>query len=279
MTWLRGRAPKEDSPAPEISIPSALQERERPSDNVSEEVETLEPDENGKIELDEVFCVIDYTDAQGFASRRRITTRSIAKKTTGPVLTAVCHERRAVRHFRADRIECFITDDGEVIEPLNFFREFLSVDLNRLNPTEEDNEIIQAREIRDFLRAPLSILILCARSDDEFHPEEMDAIALYAEQEVFHLNNEIGRFDNVSIGTLNQLNKMISTMRPQESSIQGYANRICGFNYERGERFSKALEKLVMADGKVSIDEQDFLNDFAAAEEHYLENIFGDWET
>ncbi|SHN18475.1 WYL domain-containing protein [Roseibium suaedae] len=66
--------------------------------------------------------IIEYKDAAGQASTRRITVISIRSAADGsPALYAKCHERKAMRNFRADRIVSCIDYDGEVFSDVNSF--------------------------------------------------------------------------------------------------------------------------------------------------------------
>lgn len=61
---------------------------------------------------------IEYTDATGNETRRRIT----ALQFRDGCLMARCHERRALRTFRMDRITCVIDRQGVVYGTEEFFR-------------------------------------------------------------------------------------------------------------------------------------------------------------
>ncbi|MCY1707306.1 WYL domain-containing protein [Pannonibacter sp. SL95] len=65
---------------------------------------------------------IDYVNAKGEASTRRITVWAIREGADGtPLLYARCHERKAMRSFRVDRIACCIDYDGEVHDDVATF--------------------------------------------------------------------------------------------------------------------------------------------------------------
>lgn len=68
------------------------------------------------------FFMIEYLNAAGQRSRRRITVTALGTGKGGvPILTARCHERKAMRSFRIDRIQCCIGMDGEVFEDVAAF--------------------------------------------------------------------------------------------------------------------------------------------------------------
>lgn len=60
--------------------------------------------------IDGVVCVIGYCDAQGRDTNRLITCKRLEVRSGQLMLIAYCHSRKALRHFRVDRIL-------EVIEP------------------------------------------------------------------------------------------------------------------------------------------------------------------
>src|SRR5690606_19646165 len=65
---------------------------------------------------------IEYVDAAGRPSSRRITVYDIQMTSSGvPCLYARCHERGAMRSFRVDRIKYCIDYDGEVFDDVPAF--------------------------------------------------------------------------------------------------------------------------------------------------------------
>lgn len=59
--------------------------------------------------------VIEYVDSQGATSTRRVTVWALGEGAGGiPVLDGFCHERKAERRFRVDRIKACIDYDGTV---------------------------------------------------------------------------------------------------------------------------------------------------------------------
>lgn len=66
--------------------------------------------------------MIEYRDAGGRLSTRRITVWSLGQGAGGvPVLKAFCHERKAQRTFRVDRIACCIDYGGEIHDDVASF--------------------------------------------------------------------------------------------------------------------------------------------------------------
>lgn len=241
-----------------------------PAVDVQDEEELLQPDEDGQILLDEVYITIDYRDAANNQTRRRITLIKASKGPKAPMLSAICHERKAYRHFRTDRIICFIDQDGEIFEPTSFFRETLLINLASLAPdknntqkgmTHADPALERARELRDKLRAPLSLLVLAAKADDEFHEEELEVICSYIEDELWDLGTD------VTIEELNQLTALVRIMRPTERTIEKHFATVDMMSSGRRARFNKALTDLIAADGVIDPMEEAFRADLLSAKE------------
>jgi tellurite resistance protein len=262
LAWLTTRAPDIDTPPPPrfTAINVDLGGLTEAEDN------EIAPDSDpiDVYELDEMLCMIDYCSASGETSRRRITLRKIARGPHAPILSAICHERRAFRQFRCDRIECFIEPDGEVVSCKDFFRDRVLVDLDLFAPNSATLAIPLARQIRDTLRAPLSLLVTAAHSDGEFHPEELDAICQYIEAEIFSSERCANLSGDVTIEVLDQMTDLVRHMRPQRESIDGYLRKVLDFAPEDVMRFSRALEHVVVADGRFHRDERDFLEELAS---------------
>jgi hypothetical protein len=263
------RAPDEQQEAP--TIPNAPAPIVPEADDQETTVVATLPREGPEpvidsIDLEPIFCMIDYSDAAGNGSRRRITTRRISRGPHAPLLTAVCHERRAIRHFRCDRIVDFITHDGEVISTQKFLRTVLLVDIEAFASQQRgaDDLLITARAIRDKLRPQLAILVAAARSNDEFHRNEVDAVVDYLEEEVCRLEPRL-LSGHAPIDVINTIAPMIVSMRPSREALPGYLERMIErMSVEDFTRFEDALRAVVEADGYVGVSQDLFLSDFNA---------------
>ncbi|MCA3256288.1 WYL domain-containing protein [Bradyrhizobium sp.] len=112
---------------------------------------------------------IEYEDAGGRRSERRITCRALAKRPAGQTLIAWCHERNAPREFRIDRIaEVVDLVTGELLDPAEVFGRYIA------NASHFD---------RPDLDRIVRVLVFLARCDGRDHPSEWiaveDAIAAY----------------------------------------------------------------------------------------------------
>ena len=207
-----------------------------------------------RIDLEPIYTMIDYVDSTGQRSRRRITLLSLKRGPNAPLLTAICHERRATRTFRCDRIGGFIDGDSVVEDAKAFFRETMLVDLDTLAP---DEALATARLVRDQLRPGLSVLVALARSDDEFHAEELDRILQYTERELPHIEGG----DAVGLDELDAMIPLVENMRPTREALPGYLARIEEFSAPRRANFSRSVFEVVVADRRFAMEEEDFLRD------------------
>ncbi|AVO36614.2 hypothetical protein [Pukyongiella litopenaei] len=271
VAWLAERAPDDHTPAPPVPVTTARPPRALPSPDTPDSDDLEHPNEHGVIDLEPIYTVIDYTDATGTQTRRRITMIRVGRGPKAPLLTATCHERRASRTFRCDRIECFIDEDGVVTPCHEFFRQVLLVDLDDLTPAKPptaastestaDRHQVTAREIRDQLRPALSILVTAARCDEDFHPEELDVICQYAETELVRGGRAPIYHGDVTIDTLDELLQLIRRMRPARSSLPGYLEQVLKFAPDRYARFVRALSAVIAADGRLADEEEDLMAD------------------
>jgi WYL domain len=215
-------------------------------------------------ELENIYCILDYKDAAGHKTRRRVTLLKYREGQNADYVSAVCHERKALRSFRVDRIESVITYDGEVFDPRVFFAEMLGLRFRAEMATAPAVSArvpvsrSSARELRDHLRAPLSILVGAAIADGEIHLEEVDRIQQYAEREIFLLVREGYIAPAPSLELIQELSRMISVLRPQDRSLMGYIDQVCRWNEDRLDRLMRAIAEVIAADEKIVFQESAF---------------------
>lgn len=106
---------------------------------------------------------LTYRDSAGQVSERRITCRSISGEGQPVYFSGYCHERKAPRTFRIDRVvELVDYDTGELVDPL---RRFADLRMHGLLP------------MRDRSLADLAVaMVFMAKCDGEYHPMEESAI-------------------------------------------------------------------------------------------------------
>lgn len=237
-------------------------------------------DRPDRIDLEPVYTVIDYRDARDVETRRRITMLSLYPGPNAPLLTATCHERKAYRSFRCDRIQWFLEPDGEAIRPGDFFRDTMGIDLAEIPLTTAaaarkprvatSPELDTARKIREMLRPTLSILISAARADDDLHAEELDVIFCYAETAAIEMANT-GRLPGFpTIEVLDHLNRTIAKMRPQGHTVASQLGKVLRLPSPEFQIFEKTLDRVIAADGHVALGEELFLADLRQLRERLL---------
>lgn len=270
LDWLFDKAPDESTPPPPNVLPPDFGLPYAPPEG-DDDAMMQSLLESGSYDLEQVITAIDYTDVKGSRSRRRITTRALKLGPQAPVLQAICHERSAVRNFRCDRIECFITSDGEVIEPNDFFRETFSINLSKsLEETGDPH-----RKLREALIPGLSILITAARVDNEFHDREFDAIMNWVRQKIRNLNafKPDGHEEQAFLAAIEYTS---SSMRPQRGTLPTHLAKL--FLEEDGDGialFTQALDDVIDADGVFHPTERGIINELDRLAAEFAEDPEG----
>lgn len=249
IDWLFARTPDDHDDAP---LPPAA-EVGSPQPDITDD--DAEPDRGTTVPLEPVFTVIDYTDATGTTTRRRITMRTLAATPSGATLKAICHERHAPRAFRCDRIRCFIDPDGQVIATPDFFRDILQIDLATYQPQATTGMTDSARAAREWLGPALSVLVAVARSDEELHPKELEQITDFARAEFPRLTRELGQGTRLSEKDIWAIRNTIERMRPTRSSLREHLTQIAGWSEDRRARLAAMLDDVIAADGVVRASE------------------------
>jgi hypothetical protein len=287
FAFLFRRAPTLESDVPPILTDGIEQYPSSPStlDNTDEIERAQTPTEVARahirvvdsefIDLENIFCMIEYIDSNRDETRRRVTMNSLHAGPSGLILHAICHERKAIRHFRVDRIQSVITYDGEVFGTKAFFTDLLGIDISDISYDEDRAILAIARDLREHLRAPLSILVCAAMADRDLHIEEIDRIQSYAESEIYALHREGKISAAPPVEVMQKLCQMIASMRPQRRSMRGYVEKVSEWPEGRVARLNKALAKVITADGKVVSQELLFLEEMNAFAKASREERFG----
>lgn len=147
--------------------------------------DATEPDEGALGYAEGQSFIIEYEDAQGEASTRRVTVIEIRRAAGGaPALYARCHERRAMRLFRVDRITSCIDFDGEVHNDVAaFMRDSfgMTAELSPAAPPRQPEHRVWGA-IRRAHAAHLMLLTALSHADAEMIPEEVDVIVDWCER-------------------------------------------------------------------------------------------------
>ena len=261
LRWIKG-LPSEQAEVPEIegfTVEISIHDLD---DELEDENNECQDEHNP---VADIYTAIEYCAANGELTRRRITMRRIEFNCSVPSLYAFCHERRAIRQFRTDRIKCFITADGEVIEPNNFWKS-IGVDFDAIEytPQKRCGETSETNRTKRMLRDQIRILAALSRADGNMRDEEVKAIIEYIEIEV-----EWDRID-LSEETIAELKAYIKRLRPTAEKVSESLFRL--FEEPKGkkriyakelERFMRAAKNVIDADGVLHETEVEFYNGMA----------------
>ena len=273
--WLEERAPTPNDPAPIIVVDGRPlhddAEAGLHSGHVDDEAEFAGDSDPAAADLADFFCIIDYVDAVGTRTRRRVTFRSCRMGENGPLIEAICHERRAKRTFRLSRIRGIIDTNGEYHDPEPFLRRTFGMQLvatGAILPVGGEDNVATLRAV---LHPELTILVAIARADKEFHRAELDSIETFVEREVFQLISENRLPDIFVIDDFDRLRPLIQGMRPQRDTLEGCLRVILSYDEARIERFARAVRQLIRADEQVTDEEADMLDWFEGGRAGYIE--------
>ncbi|MGE5563141.1 MAG: WYL domain-containing protein [Bacillota bacterium] len=153
---------------------------------------------------------IVYVDAAGRESERRVSCRQILARGWPEAVFGYCHERKAVREFRIDRIrELYDLSTGEQRDPGPYFDALLNC--GALGRKDE--------VLCDFAR----LLVFMARCDGEYHPLEeaalQDALGRYLRHyggDDEDLEDLIERCDGIAPEGVNVIHSVATLVRCPE---------------------------------------------------------------
>lgn len=214
--------------------------------------------------------MIEYTDANGDDSRRRVTIRAVTLSASGTLmLRCWCHERDAWRHFRMDRISAVIDlRTGEVFEDVQGFfeSELGSVAPEQPErPTTEQPEAPRsspairptkkhgaARQALQPFLPEIATLVFLARADGKFRAVEKTVIGDYA----------IARCPSVA-GHRKWLEGYLGRMSPDRDEINKMLSMLPMNDREQMQQLLQSLAQIAAADGAIGDREHDFIAQFS----------------
>lgn len=262
ISWLFDRAPTADTPPPEINPTPAARARGiavtiDDASDIEATPDPLAPAGPRRYILEPFFWMIEYTAADGAVTRRRITMLHVTERDGHRYLTARCHERRALRTFRLDRISCLISQDGEIEEADPWFDDVLAAAEFEVVATKQPGEPAKAAKdvsayttLRRATGPALTLLIAAARSDDYLHPAEIDAIMIYLEDEAIALR-DAGEIQMIDADMFAKAERTVRRLRPSRDDLVEALTAIARFDRPRQTRLAKSLAKVARADGTV----------------------------
>jgi len=189
--------------------------------------------------------MIEYQNADGLVSVRRITVFSISERKDGRLLLrARCHERKATRSFRVDRIRCCIDYDGEVFEDVPSFLD-QTFGMAQKASTREFGVSAAARAaaLREMVGDQAVLFRAMAFADFFIGESEVNAC-------VQVLANTIERAGVVcSQGDCQWLERYFRRLRPSEVTIRAAVNSMSAKSAREKDRFLRDLVAVMDADG------------------------------
>lgn len=145
---------------------------------------------------------MEYRDSRNAVTRRRITLNSFRATGDGHYLMrAFCHERKAVRSFRTDRVVSIIDFDGVVWEPLAYFDD-LGIRLPLSGPAVMAIKRAAPKPgeaQREACADELCILAALSRSDGHLHDFEVEAMMDFAAEACDRQGMAFGEADRVGL--------------------------------------------------------------------------------
>ena len=179
---------------------------------------------------------MEYRDAEGVLSKRRITIRKLAYSADHNLLMkCFCWERVDARTFRADRIQTlYRLSTGEIIEsPEHFLEQYA-------RPLPPEN--FAARLLKQ-TQPGLRVLVYLSRCDGEELLEERDAMWWFVAQ----------RAKGAEF-TWEPFRDFVSAQHP-DMHLTGHALRQAASDPDEARCLLKAAAMLVAADGEINADE------------------------
>lgn len=213
-------------------------------------------------ELWGVTCMIEYRDSQGAESCRRITLREIAAKNApeGPwYLHCMCHERRALRTFRLDRIAAVIDLDGVVYAPPDFFIGELRCDIP---PSIFGRSGTMKKAVRQerpgtpqrrVAKAGLRVLCALSRADGVMSPEEVCIALDYVSARAAMDGVPMGEDDRLA------LTGYVRRQFPSQDVLWESLSDLDAESDEAKRLFMRHAVRLIEADGTWSPEEFDLV--------------------
>lgn len=203
--------------------------------------------------------LIEYRDSRGQGSRRRISVYDLREGATGvPILLARCHERKATRMFRVDRIVCCIDYDGEVHDDVAMFLHDtfgMTLQAARSRPSPS---LQRWETVRSAISADAVLLAALSRADFHIHRSETDAAA-------DHLCALVERTTNIVLTDDEAVKiwRYVGRLRPGEDAIRRALQQLGAKEPDAIKRSLLAAVRVVDADGFRHPQEMSLINEVA----------------
>lgn len=203
------------------------------------------------------LLLLSYTDARGRSSVRRVTVRRVTYKNGEAWLGCYCHERKAHRTFRVDRIvELVDLESGEVIEDTVEMFKALAGDETAL----PDPVRIHAVGIMRSQARLINLLVYFARADGRFSAVERHLIVEFL--------SALGNAPSPDEKAI--LDQLIARVFPDDEDFETSLNWLDDMQRDDARAIIELVEHLIKVDGKIHPDEADLLED--------LVMVVDDWD-
>lgn len=205
---------------------------------------------------------IEYENAKGEFSQRKITVRDIAMGTTCPLLRGYCHKTKMFKAFRTDRISTIFDMDGELFEVDIFLNENLGIPLEVLKGeyNTRSNALRTSgnhkAELSSLIKNQATLLNALAMADGIICENEIDVIIRYSVSYI----ERTGIF--LSDNEIIYLQKYLKRLRPSQKNVLDSLENIYVFPLDDKQRFLQSCMDVVKADNKISPSESEMLQDF-----------------
>lgn len=203
--------------------------------------------------------IIEYVDAAGEESSRRITVWAVQASTSGvPSLVAHCHERNAQRHFRIDRIQACIDYSGEVHRDVPaFLAESFGMSIQMASRTISPEQEELWNKTRAAIRPSAIILVALSNSDGAIHPKEIEVALGECEREAARAKLY---FTETS---LRSAERYLSRLYPQVRDVENATATLLQKDPQGITSLLSAAVRLIDADGRRHHAEVQMLNDLS----------------
>ncbi|HEY0120575.1 MAG TPA: WYL domain-containing protein [Rhizobium sp.] len=201
---------------------------------------------------------IEYVDSAKRPSTRRITVWGIVAGAGGvPSLIAFCHERKAQRQFRIDRIQCFIDYDGEVFSDIPvFLQENFGMNILLGTKTAPDGDR-RWRRVLDSVKHDAVLLSALSRSDGKTSPQETEI----ATDHLSRLAENAGMM--LEDAEILAIYRYANRLRPTEEAIMRALEHAAAQGHRHVQKLLNVAIELIDADGQRHHNEIALINSIA----------------
>lgn len=208
--------------------------------------------------LDGQTFVIEYVDTKGSASVRRISVYSVEAGSGGmPCLYARCHERKAMRQFRVDRIRSCADFDGVVYpDVLKFLSDTFGMAMSDAVAASSGHQ--RWSSVLHAIRAEAVLLSCVSLADGSRHDRETESMADYLSRIA---EDAVGIMTDAEIVAMV---RYVQRLRPGPEAITAAVEAMRRKESGHQRRFFSACVDVMDADGFRRSSEKAMIDDLCA---------------